>query len=121
MAVNPDLTIRYAEVDLDHERLLAGTPPDDDGPVWMVKLMKYRPRAEYADGRPSELTGEEAHDRYAPFEAFDAFPSKAAFFAVAMDPNRLSAQAEHREPALADAHALILRPLIDRLQASFDG
>jgi hypothetical protein len=50
---------------------------------------------------------------------FNAFPSKAAFLAVAMDPDRLSAQAEHREPAIADTYALILRPLLDRLQESF--
>lgn len=273
MAVNPDLTIRYADVDLDYERLLAGTPPEDDGPLWMVNLMKYRPRAEYADGRPTELTGEAADDEYAPFEAFaeigaelvflaavdtqllgaepawdrvavvkypsrrsfvemthlpsfvekhphkdagmertivvggrpldwpplpadapawdavphpptaddppvvvfhllrfaddpgalgsmegyqdvagsvavphgvrivgwlgvegtilgdgrrwdqarfNAFPSKAAFFAVALDPERLQAQADHREPAIADTYALILRPLLDRLTASFE-
>ena len=50
---------------------------------------------------------------------FNAFPSKAAFFAVAMDPDRLAAQAEHREPAIADTYALILRPVLDRLQESF--
>ncbi len=272
MAVNPNLTIRYAEVDLDYERVLAETSPEGDGPVWMVNLMKYRPVAEYTDGRPTDLTGEQADDQYAPFEAFveigaelvflaavdtqllgaepawdrvavvkypnrrsfvemthlrsfeekhphkdagmertivvgarpaawpalpedapewesvahpptpddppvvvlhllrfaddsqaiasmegyqdaagavavphgvriegwldvegtilgdgrrwdqvrfNAFPSKAAFFAVAMDPARLAAQAEHREPAIADTYALILRALLDRLQESF--
>jgi hypothetical protein len=51
---------------------------------------------------------------------FNAFPSRAAFFAVATDPARLEAQGAHREVAIADTYALVLRPLIDRLQASVD-
>lgn len=62
MAVNPNLTIRYAEVDLDYERVLAETSPEGDGPVWMVNFMKYRPVAEYVDGRATDLTGEQADD-----------------------------------------------------------
>ena len=46
---------------------------------------------------------------------FNLFPSKAAFMAVAMDPARLAAQTEHREPAMADTYTMILRPNIDRL------
>jgi len=46
---------------------------------------------------------------------FNLFPSKAAFMAVAMDPARLAAQREHREPAMADTYALIVRPTINRL------
>jgi hypothetical protein len=49
---------------------------------------------------------------------FNAFPSRAAFMAVVMDPDRLAAQAEHREPAMADTYTMILRPRIDRLAAS---
>lgn len=273
MAVNPNLTIRYADVDLDYEATLASAP-DEDGPVWMVNLMRYRPVAEYADGRVTTLTGQEADDAYAPFEAFaevgaelvflaevesqllgegpawdrvgvvryptrrafvemthlasfeaqhehkdagmertivvgavprptpalpddapawedvphppsdedppivvfhllrfaerpdasdamvsyqdaagavavphgvriggwltvegtilgdgrgwdearfNRFPSRTAFFTVAMDPERLVAQAEHREPALADTYALVLRPVLDRLEASLAG
>lgn len=33
---------------------------------------------------------------------FNAFPSKAAFMAVALDPERLRMQADHRETAIAD-------------------
>ena len=46
---------------------------------------------------------------------FNAFPSKAAFMAVATDPARLAAQREHRETAIADTYTMILRPTIDRL------
>lgn len=46
------------------------------------------------------------------------FPSKAAFLAVVGDPARLAAQADHREPALADTYTLVVRPTIDRLDGS---
>lgn len=48
---------------------------------------------------------------------FNRFPSKAAFMAVVFDPDRLAAQADHREPALADTYTLIVRPTIDRLES----
>ena len=273
MAVNPNLTIRYADVDLAYEQALASTP-DEDGPVWMVNLMRYRPVAEYADGRESTMSGQEADDAYAPFEAFaevgaelvflaevetqllgdepdwhrvgvvkypthrafvemthlpsfeeqhphkdagmertivvggvprptpalpevapawadvphpstdedppivvfhllrfaerpdageamvsyqdaagavavpqgvrigawlsvegtilgdgrswdearfNRFPSRQAFFAVAMDPDRLAAQADHREPAIEDTYTMVLRPVLDRLEESLAG
>ncbi len=270
----PIPSVTYASIDHDYAARLQAAEPDDDGPVWMVNLMAYKERAVYADGRPTELTGMEADDRYAPFaelaaigaevvfvatveaqllgdspawdrvgvvrypsrrsfmdmqaredfqaahvhkeagmretivmaglpldvpdipadaprwdevahpttaddgpvmvlhviryrddrtggddmasyqqEAgevavphgvrlaawfevegtilgdgrswdqarFNAFPSRAAFEAVVFDPRRLSAQADHREPAIADTYTLILRPLIDRLHESVAG
>jgi hypothetical protein len=36
------------------------------GPMWALNLMKYRPIADYADGRETTLTGEQADDLYAP-------------------------------------------------------
>ncbi len=38
------------------------------GPMWALNLMKYRERAEYADGRESSISGMEADDVYAPHE-----------------------------------------------------
>ena len=49
---------------------------------------------------------------------FNAFPSRAAFRAVVMDPDRLSAQREHREAAIADTYTLVVRPTIDRIAES---
>ena len=49
---------------------------------------------------------------------FNAFPSREAFLAVVFDPDRLEAQRDHREPALADTYTLVTRPTIDRLTAS---
>jgi uncharacterized protein (DUF1330 family) len=34
-------------------------------PVVMLNLLKFRPKAAYADGRPSDLTGSQAYDLYA--------------------------------------------------------
>ena len=52
---------------------------------------------------------------------FNAFPSRAAFRAVVMDPDRLSAQREHREAAIADTYTLVVRPTIDRIAESLRG
>ena len=35
--------------------------PDAEEPIFMVNLLKFRERAEYEDGRDSELTGREAY------------------------------------------------------------
>jgi hypothetical protein len=39
---------------------------DPGGPMWALNLMKYRAVADYADGRETTLTGQEADDRYMP-------------------------------------------------------
>lgn len=80
--VNPALTMRYGTVDEDYARRLATTPPAEDGPVWMVNLMKYRPVAHYADGRSTTLTGQAADDRYAPFELLAAVGAELVFLAT---------------------------------------
>jgi hypothetical protein len=270
MDPNPQSSIRYGHIDPDYAVRLATTPPDEDGPIWMINLMKYREVADYADGRSTGISGREADDLYAPFESlaevgaeivfvgdvdtqllgdapkwdrvgvveypsrraflamqelesferqhvhkdagmeqtiimagrpidwpavpadapdwaevphppsdddgyvhvlhvlrfhdggadtdmvryqgtagevavphgvrigawfgiegtivgdgrawdqarFNIFPSRAAFMAVALDPDRLAAQAEHREVAIADTYTMILRPFIDRLNES---
>lgn len=38
---------------------------DIDSPISMVNLLKYKEKAEYEDGRVTELTGEEAYQIYA--------------------------------------------------------
>ncbi len=78
--VNADLTMRYGSVDPEYAERLASTPPDQDGPVWMVNLMRYRERAEYADGRATDLTGQQADDLYAPFDSLAAVGAEIVFF-----------------------------------------
>jgi hypothetical protein len=64
--------VRYGTIDHEYGVQLATTSPEDDGPVWMVNLMKYRDQADYADGRESDVTGREADDLYAPFGPLEA-------------------------------------------------
>ena len=44
------------------EELMADTA---DRPIVMLNLLKFRPKAVYSDGRPSDLTGRQAYDLYA--------------------------------------------------------
>ncbi|WP_419841113.1 DUF1330 domain-containing protein [Candidatus Poriferisodalis sp.] len=38
--------------------------PGPDGPIYMVNLLKFKDKAEYEDGRETDLTGFEAYQRY---------------------------------------------------------
>jgi hypothetical protein len=38
--------------------------PDDGKPIYMVNLLRYKNRAEYEDGRQTDLTGREAYALY---------------------------------------------------------
>jgi uncharacterized protein (DUF1330 family) len=71
---------RYGRVDREYGKRLATTPPDQDVPVWMVNLMKYRPVADYRDGREVAISGKEADDAYAPRETLAAIGARAVFF-----------------------------------------
>ncbi len=51
------------------------------GPMWALNLMKYRELAEYADGRPSELSGLEADNLYAPHAHLAAVGSRVILVA----------------------------------------
>jgi len=46
------------------EQALAFFGAAEDGPFVMVNLLKFKPRAEYADGTDSHLTGAQAYARY---------------------------------------------------------
>jgi uncharacterized protein (DUF1330 family) len=72
-------TISYGTIDEEYAARLSATTPDDDGPVWMVNLMRYRERAVYADGRATDLTGRQADDRYAPFGPFRTVGAELVF------------------------------------------
>jgi len=71
---------RYGTVDRDYGMRLATTPPEEDGPVWMVNLMKYREVADYTDGRESAISGQEADDLYSPVKSLQAIGAEVAFF-----------------------------------------
>lgn len=57
--------------------------PGPEGPIFMVNLLKFRDRAEYADGRETALTGREAYMIYgrAVTEILPRFGGRAVFAA----------------------------------------
>ena len=46
------------------ERIDEMMQPGPDGPIYMVNLLKFRERAEYEDGRETDLSGREAYQLY---------------------------------------------------------
>lgn len=46
------------------EQAMAFFQGEDDGPMCMVNLLKFRDKAQYADGSEPELSGREAYMRY---------------------------------------------------------
>lgn len=69
----------YGQVDHDYGARLATTPAADDGPIWMVNLMRYKAVATYGDGNPAGVSGREADERYAPVEILDAIGAEVVF------------------------------------------
>jgi hypothetical protein len=52
---------------------------DPGGPMWALNLMKYREVADYADGRETTLSGEEADDVYMPYGPLEAVGAGIVF------------------------------------------
>jgi hypothetical protein len=48
----------------DEQQIQGFLEPGADGPIYMVNLLKFKPEAEYADGRETNLTGREAYMIY---------------------------------------------------------
>lgn len=46
------------------ERIQEMMAPGPDGPIYMVNLLKFKDRAEYEDGRETDLSGMEAYGLY---------------------------------------------------------
>jgi len=77
----------YGQVDHDYGMTLATTEPADDGPVWMVNLMKYKDVADYGDGETGTKTGREADDEYTPTGPLKAIGAEIVYAAeVEMTP-----------------------------------
>ena len=73
-------TVRYGTLNREYGMKMATMPPEDDGPVWMVNLMKYREVADYADGRESTISGRDADDAYSPLDSLAAVGAAPVFF-----------------------------------------
>jgi len=54
--------------------------PVEDGAVWMLNLMKYKPVADYGDGTTSTISGREADDIYAPTAVLDDLGATVPLF-----------------------------------------
>lgn len=48
----------------NQEQMAGFMAPDDGQPVYMVNLLKYKEKAQYEDGRETQLTGREAYALY---------------------------------------------------------
>lgn len=129
----------YGTIDHEYGLRLASTAAEDDGPVWMVNLMRYKDRAEYADGRETKLTGRQADDEYAPLGPLAAvgaeivfvgdvedrfigeepkwdrlavvrYPTRAAFLAMQQRDDFRKAH-EHKEAGMAETIVIGCEPL----------
>ena len=49
----------------NEEQIKGFFEPAPEGPIYMVNLLKFKPQAEYEDGRSSDLMGEAAYGIYA--------------------------------------------------------
>ncbi|QLC24821.1 DUF1330 domain-containing protein [Parasphingopyxis algicola] len=65
----------------DPDRIKGLMEPGPEGPIFMVNLLKFKDRAEYADGRETDLTGREAYAIYgkAVAELLPKFGGKPVF------------------------------------------
>jgi len=57
----------YGRIDTEYGLFLATRPPEEDGAIFMVNLMKYHAVAQYDGGNEGEaISGREADDKYNP-------------------------------------------------------
>ena len=75
------LDVRYGQIDAAFVDQLRGLPPEQDGPLLMLNLMRYREVADYQDGRDeAPISGREADDRYAPLEILAELGAEVVLF-----------------------------------------
>ena len=48
----------------NEEQIKGFMEPGHDGPIYMLNLLKFKEKAEYEDGRETDLTGEQAYGIY---------------------------------------------------------
>lgn len=69
---------------------LATRPPEEDGPIYMVNLMKYHAVAQYTDGEgvEQEISGKEADDRYNPTSVLNKIGADVVFYGDVISNNK---------------------------------
>lgn len=75
----------FGEINSDTVGRWLHLAPEDDGPVWMLNLMRYRAVADYGDGAERGVSGREADDRYAPVAVLEDLGAVVALFADVTD------------------------------------
>ncbi len=79
----------YGQIDTEYAIRLGATPVDDDGPIWMVNLMKYREVADYSEYRgedaPVGISGRRADSLYSPLDVLNDIGAEVAFFGDVVD------------------------------------
>ncbi len=71
------------------ERMEEMMQPGPDAPIYMVNLLKFKDRAEYEDGRETDLSGYDAYQIYGR-EVFKLLPEYGGKFVFAGDVTFLS-------------------------------
>ena len=74
---------RYGTLNLPYIATWADKPIDE--PMWALNLMHYREKAEYADGRETNLTGWEADNQYSPLGPLAAVGAELVIVAIVVD------------------------------------
>ena len=77
----PNLKHKYGRIDLDYAAKLATTPPEQDGPIFMVNLMKYHEVAQYSSTDAPQVSGREADDKYNPASILNKIGADIVFVA----------------------------------------
>jgi len=54
----------HNDLEPNEEQIAGFLAPGDDQPIYMLNLLKYKDKAEYADGRNTELSGRDAYQIY---------------------------------------------------------
>ena len=85
-------TVRYGAIDQAFVDRMAGVPVEEDGPVFMLNLMRYRPWADYAEDSDRDplprITGREADDRYAPLGILAEIGASIVLFGDVVEQHR---------------------------------
>jgi hypothetical protein len=90
MSENKPLKHKYGTIDKEYGMFLATRPPEEDGPIYMVNLMKYHEVAQYSDaeGIGKEISGKEADDRYNPSSILNKIGADVVFYGDVVSNNK---------------------------------
>jgi len=79
----PKLKHNYGIINKDYAFSLATCAPENDGPIYMVNLMKYREVAEHDEngGGAASISGREADDKYNPASILNKIGASIVFVA----------------------------------------